>query len=329
MFKKYMLSIMAVVSLAAHASVTVTSPASGTTSLSPVHYVATSTAPTCKKGVASMGIYVNNVLKYVVQGNKLNTSLSFEPGTYDTVVQEWDHCDGATKTSIPITIINPLSVVPSTAVSIPDVQSLSTWKAQHDPATGNTATSTGTMTLVDGVRTFVTSYTNAGGELYWATLGSDTTSHNFFYDGWVYLPSPSTNVANVELDFDQVLSNGDTIIFGFQCDGYNNVWDYNEQSSIVTNAAAHWVHSTQPCNPRKWSTNTWHHVQIYYSRDDAGNATYHTVWLDNVPQDINATVYDEFALKWGSVILTNLQVDGVGPSGTATVSLENLTIYRW
>jgi hypothetical protein len=75
----------------AFATVTVTSPKSGSTITSPVSYAATATT-TCSKGVGSMGIYVNNRLTYVVNGAKMNTTLSLAPGAYSTVVEEWDHC---------------------------------------------------------------------------------------------------------------------------------------------------------------------------------------------------------------------------------------------
>jgi hypothetical protein len=88
----------------AFATVTVTSPKSGSTVTSPVSYVATATTTTCSKGVGSMGIYVNNKLTYVVNGAKMNTTLSLAPGTYGTVVEEWDHCGGASYTKIPITV---------------------------------------------------------------------------------------------------------------------------------------------------------------------------------------------------------------------------------
>ncbi len=87
--------------------------------------------------------------------------------------------------------------------------------------------------------------------------------------------------------------------------------------------------SNQACNLEEWSVETWHHVQVLYSRDSAGNVTYESVWLDDVEQDIDATVPSAFALGWGSTLLTNLQVDGRGPSGSSTVYLDNLTIYRW
>ena len=60
----------------AFATVTVTSPKGGATVTSPVSYVATASTTTCAKGVASMGIYVNNKLTYVVNAATMNTTLS-------------------------------------------------------------------------------------------------------------------------------------------------------------------------------------------------------------------------------------------------------------
>lgn len=86
------------------ASVTVSSPGSGSTAASPVHYAATASTSTCSAGVASVGIYVNNQLKYVIQGSTLSTDLAFNPGSYHTVVQAWDHCGGATNTPVDLTV---------------------------------------------------------------------------------------------------------------------------------------------------------------------------------------------------------------------------------
>jgi hypothetical protein len=50
-----------------------------------------------------MGIYtVPGKLTYVVHQSKLNTLLTFSPGTYDTVVQEWDNCGWSSRTPIRI-----------------------------------------------------------------------------------------------------------------------------------------------------------------------------------------------------------------------------------
>ncbi len=222
--------------------------------------------------------------------------------------------------------------VPATALAVNKIQSLTNWDGTYDTATGSSSSgSNGQMSLTGSpsrsgsAREFVTDYTNGGGERYWVSFGADTASTNFFYDGWIYIASPSNDIANLELDMNQVISNGKTVIYGFQCDGYSGTWDYTSEQPT-----GHWVHSTAACNPRKWSTDTWHHVQIEYSRDDVGNVTYKAVWLDGTEQDINKTVMAADPLGWSSgTLLTNFQVDGIGTSGKATVYLDDLTISRW
>jgi phospholipase C len=98
----------------AFAGVTVSSPTAGSTVPSPVHYVASATTTTCSKGVASMGIYVNNKLIYTVNGMQLNTQVTMANGPEHTVVEEWDNCGGATYTTVDITVGNP----PAPAVTI-------------------------------------------------------------------------------------------------------------------------------------------------------------------------------------------------------------------
>jgi phospholipase C len=85
-------------------AVTVTSPAANSTVTSPVTYAATATTATCATGIASMGIYVNNKIAYVVSGAKLNTQLTLAAGAEHTVVEEWDNCGGAAYTTINLTV---------------------------------------------------------------------------------------------------------------------------------------------------------------------------------------------------------------------------------
>lgn len=88
----------------AFAGVTVGSPGNGSTVGSSVTFVATGST-SCSKGVASMGIYpAPYQLAYVVNGANLNTSLNFNPGTYDVVVEEWDNCGGASTASVKIAV---------------------------------------------------------------------------------------------------------------------------------------------------------------------------------------------------------------------------------
>src|SRR4051794_234900 len=88
----------------AFANVTVTSPSHGSTVGTSVKFNATATSSTCSKGVASMGIYpAPYQLAYTVNGASLNTSLNFNPGTYNVVVQEWDKCGGASTSTLKTT----------------------------------------------------------------------------------------------------------------------------------------------------------------------------------------------------------------------------------
>ena len=72
-----------VFALPAFAGVTVSSPGSGATVGSPVHFVADASSPACSKGVASIGIYTSpGVLAYKVNGSSLDTYLSMSSGTH-------------------------------------------------------------------------------------------------------------------------------------------------------------------------------------------------------------------------------------------------------
>jgi hypothetical protein len=209
------------------------------------------------------------------------------------------------------------------------------WIAAADPATGS-GSATGATELISSpslsgnTMQFSTNYSDYAGELYYTDFGIDTTSSNFVYDGWVYFDSSSSSIANLEMDMNQVLPNGDTVIFGFQCDGWSGTWDYTENTGTPTAFVDRWINTTAACNVKKWAQNAWHHVQISYSRDDVGDVNYQSVWLDGNEQQINITVPSAFKLGWAPALITNFQMDSNAPgSASSTVYLDNLTISRW
>jgi len=222
--------------------------------------------------------------------------------------------------------------IPSYAKVERQVQLLPNWRIKHDPATPGT--STGSMTTVSDptisgqTEKYHTSFTNGGGELYSVTYENDTDSKNFVYDAQVWVASGSV-ITNLEMDNNQVMRNGDTVIFAFQCSGYNNVWEYSSNAGTPSHPDVKWLKSTAPCNPAKWTRDTWHHIQIYYSRDDSGNVTYHSVWFDGVEAAINKTVNSDFSLGWAlGALVANFQIDGVG-TGSSTLYLDQFTLSRW
>lgn len=110
--KNWLFAILAplVLTVPAFATVVVNSPSNGGSYSSSVPFSASASTSTCSRGVAAMGIYINNNLQYTVGGTSLNTSLSLGPGTYNAVVEEWDQCGGATTTARTITVSNSSGV---------------------------------------------------------------------------------------------------------------------------------------------------------------------------------------------------------------------------
>ena len=135
----YVLPVVLALATPARATVTVSSPAAGATVSSPVQYTATATTTTCATGVASMGIYVNNTLTYVVNSASMNTTLPLSPGKYNTVVEEWDHCGGASYTAVPITVAGQTGTVTAVTVTSPAANSTVTSPVTY-AATATTAT---------------------------------------------------------------------------------------------------------------------------------------------------------------------------------------------
>ena len=127
------------------AAVTVTSPSNGATVTSPVTYVASATTSACAKGVASMGIYVDSKLVYVVNGAKLDTQISMATGAEYTAVEEWDYCGGASATTIDLTVkptVTSVSVTPSAAsLQTGDSQPFTATAKYSNGATANVTSS--------------------------------------------------------------------------------------------------------------------------------------------------------------------------------------------
>lgn len=321
----------------ASAQVTITSPTRNSEVVAPFHLVATSSRCSSQQ-IASIGYSIDNTSNPTTfRGSSIDTQVSSLPGAHTVHVQSVGRWGAVCDSSVPIIVVpDPVTQVPSNASRFLGIQAFNGWQGSNDEGIpGGSATGTSQIvsspSLSGKARQFSMQYSNYGGERYWVTFGSNTSVLNFLYDGWVYLPRPSKGIANLEMDTDQVISNGDTIIYAFQCDGYSGTWDFTENAGGVAKSnSAHWVNSQAGCNPQNWTTNTWHHVQITYSRaPDGSSVTYQSVWFDGVQQRINSTVPSDFPLNWASVLLTNFQIDGLGNSGSATVYLDKLNIYAW
>ena len=279
----------------------------------------------------------NSTSTTIVYSTSVSASVSTSLGSHTLHVKSWGNQGASCVTDVPITVVagpKP-ETIPSNAISVYGIQKLNYyWQGIQDDATGNGIASgsmsmTSWPTMSGYTRKFVTSYRNSAGERFWTSFGADTSAHNFVYDVEVYVDSTASDIANIEMDMNQVIANGQTIIYGFQCDGYTNTWDYTRNAGSPGYPVDEWVHSSAPCNPQNWVKNTWHHIQIAYSRDDSGNVTYKYLIFDGVQKNLNETVPSAFALGWGSTLLTNFQVDGLGGYGTANVYVDKMFVSRW
>jgi hypothetical protein len=266
----------------------------------------------------------------------IDASVAASTGAHTLHVKAWGD-DGAscvTDVTITVTSTAATSAIPSTADAVSAIQALSGWQEAHD--TGTSGTSSGYMTLVTSPTLYgssletVTTFTDNGGERYSLSFSDNVDAENFFYDGWVYLTSSASDLANLEFDINQTMPNGQTVLTGVQCSGWSGTWQYTANKGSASSPQPTWVSASgTSCNPRNWSQNTWHHVQAYTSRDSSGSVTYHSVWLDGVEIALNATVNGAADLGWGPVVNTQFQVDGYGSSGHVTAYLDELQISMW
>ncbi len=315
------------------ASVIVNAPANNSEVSSPFSLSA-STSLCSGQQVSAMGYSLDSsTYTTIFKAPAITTTVSASPGGHTLHVKAWGVSGASCVTDVALTV-GTSSAVPSYASSVSSLQTLGGWTARHDTGTPGSSSgwsgTTSSPSRSGAARKFSMSYSYYGGERYSISFGDDEAASNFLFDTWVYIPSPNSGLMNLELDLNQVLSGGQTVLYGMQCDGWSNTWDITANKGTPSSPVDQWVHTGAKCNVRSWSTNTWHHVQLRYSRNDTGWITYKYVSLDGTQQNINTTVLGAFMLGWAPTLLANVQIDGAtSGSGSAAAILDDLTVYRW
>jgi hypothetical protein len=349
-FLSVLLCSVSVFTVPAIASVTVNSPSSGEQVTSP--FKLSAVAINCgSKDVAAMGYsFDSSSDTTIIKGQSINEPIDAPSGAHTLKVKAWgtgvacvqdvniDVRPGGSggsggSGSSGVAVGSGNSVVPSNAISVSNLDTMSSWTAKHDnggPGSSSGSTKVVSSPSVSGnAREFATSFSSSGDVRYSLSFADDTSARNFLYDTWVYVNSSASSIGNLEFDINQTMGDGKTVMFGIICDGYTNTWSYTVNTGSASSPRPkHIGKSGTHCNVRGWTQNKWHHLQAYYSHDSSGNITYHSVWLDGVESQLNETVPGSYALGWGPVINTQFQVDGLG-SNHNTVYLSNLAVHRW
>jgi hypothetical protein len=317
------------------ADVTVSFPQPGAELMSP--FTLQASALTCQsQPLSSIAYSIDSSRDTLVKANSISVQISAGAGAHTLRVKAWGNQGAKCFETIPITVLDALPTMPANVATNASIQSMTNWVGEHDPATNGS--STGVTSLLTGAtqvngprRQFSFQYVNNGGHRFHVSFPGNASATHFVYDTYVMIHSDCGttncgNLANIEMDMNQVLSNGDVIIYGVQCDGWSRTWDYTVGGSL----GSAWRHADVACDPHQWTRDVWHHVQLAYSRDESGNVTYESVSLDGDTTPLTgATGWSRFTLNWGPVLLTNFQLDGQGASGAQTLEIANTTVYAW
>jgi hypothetical protein len=321
------------ITVSEQSGVYVTKPGNNSAVGSPVNFTATATT-TCSKGVASMGIYTApNQLAYVVNGASMNYNLALSPGKYNTVVEEWDYCGGASTTPITIT-------VGGNAFS--SVQKSGGWAAAGqgppDFVDCNPCGSQITWSMTQGVKSpslsgSSTDFSIGGTGPYWDVLfnnhliGTDSsqglpdtnhtlvpTLHNFTYDVYFYGTNLQASQA-LEFDVNEFFDNMG-FIWGHECRiAGGNEWD------VWNNVSQAWVPTGIACNP---VNNSWNHLTIQVERTTDNQLLYQSITLNGVTSTLNQYYNPGSAPGWWGITV-NYQMDGNYEQSPYSVYLDDLT----
>jgi hypothetical protein len=325
------------ITVSTQSGVWVTSPTNGGVN-SPINYVATSTT-SCSKGIASMGLYVNNNLNYVVQGSKLNTNVTLSPGKYDTVVQEWDRCGGSAFKHVPIT-------VSGSGNTFYNLQASGGWTGYGEfPPKYDVCQNCGpgvTWSMNQGINSpslsgkatkFTIGGTTPYADVLWTNplIGSYSSQgipdvahkiipnlHHFTYD--LYFYGTNLELSQVlEFDINQYF-NTMGFTWGTQCRiAGGHVWD------IWDNVGWHWVSTGVPCNP---VNNSWNHLTLEMERTSDNKLLYHAITLNGVRSVVDR-YFPPFSVGNWYGITANYQMDGNSKQSPYSVYVDKFSFTYW
>ena len=321
-------------------------PSNNATVSTQVQYVATASTG-CGKGVAAMGIYLApGVLAYKVAGANLNTVLNLNPGTYHTVVQEWDQCGGAATTPVTINVGGPGPTGASGQFA--NLHQKSGWTGYAllppfynicsgcQPA-GPQTTWAMTKGVASPALTGSSSRMDIGGQTLYSDVlwnnhligdfssqGLPDTNrsivpnvHNFTYDVYFFVGDASVSQA-LEFDINQFV-NGQSYIWGHECRiAGGHEWD------IWDNPGQKWHATGVPCNP---ISNAWNHLVIQAQRTSDNHLLFKSISLNGQTATLN--YYESPTPTSWYGIKINYQQDGNHKQEPYAIWLDRLNFSYW
>lgn len=327
------------------AGVWVNSPAAGNSGPQPA-FVASATT-TCASGVAAMGLYVDDQLVDVENGNALNYQVKLTPGAHRTIVQSWDNCGGYAKTPIDLTVLGASNTFSNLQMS--PAWNMSGQKAPYydncvdhveadacagitysynrniaNPSLSGSATQFnlgGTLPYSDVLfwNHLIGAYSSQGLPDVDHTLIAATK--NFTYDASFYVTSyDEAHTQALEFDINWFL-NSFGMTWGTECRMHGG-----HEWALWNNVDKHWEATGIACNPLK---DAWNHVTISGKRNDDNTLTYQTITLNGKTIALNKTVPPFYVPANWYGITVNYQMDGDEYQTSIKSYVDKLSLIYW
>jgi hypothetical protein len=319
-------------------TVTVSSPAAGSTVSSP-----TTIKASASSGYSITGwyIYVDNKAAWNTGATQtISASVNIPSGTHSIYVRAWDS-SGSFGTSSTFNVTNSGSgtVAPSTGEPMPpagaklidNIDQQTGWGHCTDCAADpsdptppialwsftqfqNTPSKDGSSAKmwIGGT----TAYANA---LHWKKFGDQSAYKNFIWEFWIYGNADMNNAQNLEFDLFQAVS-GRKYMFGTQCNYYKKIWQGWDET---TN---HWIDTTTPCP--KFATGQWTRIKWYFQRTSDNRLHYVSVTVNNTTYKVDR-YWNSSTTSWGNTFGVQFQQDLNKYAADYTVWADKVKVWMW
>ncbi len=299
-------------------TVTVTSPTSGSSTTSPVHFVASATS---SYKVSSMMIYVDNKAVYTVYASSLNTYVTMGTGGHSVIIKSWDITGAISTKSLSINVTSTGS-----GSTYLNVDQLSGWQV-----CSNCAGASGQQDALSSFSQFqaspsmdgksmkfwiggTTPYRNA---LWYKGFGPNSSQH-FVFDVYFYLTNPNYSQA-LEFDLNQYIG-GKQYIFAHQCSPrWSGTWDTWNQ------VTGHWESTGIACPV--FQAYKWNHVQIEVERTSGSQLHYVAITYNGVKSYVNR-YRNPTGTSWNGFSI-DFQMDGDYAQHDYSTWLDKVNVNYW
>ncbi len=305
----------------------------------PLSVQATATSP---NGISGWVVYVDDAPAF--QGNSnsgsLSVSVPVSDGSHNLYVRAWDNVtqnfgtsptmnvtvNGSQATVSAATAVSTATATPTAAPagpapssgplpSVPDnakvyesIQNRDGWQSCSDCAGGGsttdnfwTAAHQGSPSRSGSSREFFIGGHSWSNALWYIKVepGQSWASH-FLWDFWVRFDGTSSDHAHTaEYDMWQTI-NGQEFMMGSQCNFESGVWDIWDSTNF------RWVPTGAGC--RRFSPDTWHHIQWYVERWGSHQYHYGVLVVDGEAHTFDQT-FNTNSADWQDSVGVQFQLD--------------------